>query len=290
MIDLHTHTSFSDGDLSPQQLIDRATQSGIRALAITDHDCIDAHQMIAAGIVQPPAEMDIIPGVEISTRWDNQEIHILGLCINSHNAALTDLLLQQQERRRSRAQAMAMKLERTGVCGLLKYLDTLPCKAVGRNHVADFLIGQAVVTSKQQAFSKFLAKHGRAYVAADWCSIADAAKAINEAGGIAVLAHPDRYTLSKPKFRRLLDEFCATGGQGLEVSYSNLNIDVLQNLAKICAERKLWASAGSDFHSPTHSWMDLGRIRQLPPICREQAIWHHPAWLNYARPVDTMPA
>jgi predicted metal-dependent phosphoesterase TrpH len=283
MIDLHTHSCLSDGELSPQHLIERASLAGIQTLAITDHDCIDAHHLLATGKLSHPENMDIIPGTEISTRWDNQEIHVLGLCIDVHDASLNCLLQQQQQRRRNRAEAISLKLERAGICGLLRYLDTLPCHAVGRNHVADFLISQGLIANKQQAFSKYLARNARAYVAAEWCSIADAVQVIRNAGGIAALAHPDRYTLSKPKFRRLLDEFCAAGGTGLEVSYSNLNTDVLQNLATICAERGLWATVGSDFHSPAHNWMDLGRIRQLPPVCKDQAIWHHPAWQKYAR-------
>lgn len=157
---------------------------------------------------------------------------------------------------------------------------------MGRLHIADFLVSQGKVSSKQQAFSKYLAKNGKAYVSAQWCSVGEAVTAIIDSGGVAAIAHPDRYTLSRPRFNRLIDEFVEAGGNGIEVSYSNLNPDVLANLARISREKSLWATAGSDFHSPHHHWMDLGKIRRLPEQCTEQAIWHHPRWQVFARPVE----
>lgn len=286
MIDLHSHTWLSDGHLGPAQLIARAESVGVRHLAITDHDCIAAHTQIQSGAVSVPQSMDIISGVEISTVWENQEIHIIGLLVETENSNLNQLLESQQERRRDRAGAIDKKLQRAGICGLSAYLSEQPCQAVGRNHVADFLISQSVVSSKQQAFTRYLAKRGNAYVSASWCTIDEAVAAITAAGGVAVLAHPDRYPLSKPKFKRLVDEFCAAGGEAIEVSYSNLNPDVLKNLAVICHEKSLWASVGSDFHSPDNTWMEMGRIRRLPEICRDRAIWLHPRWARLARPVE----
>ncbi|ALO45869.1 PHP domain-containing protein [Pseudohongiella spirulinae] len=286
MFDLHSHTSLSDGELSPQNLIIRAHSAGLQCLAITDHDCIDAHLQIERGQITVPESLDIIPGTEISTGWENQEIHILGLLINQHDQPLRSLLQEQQQRRRERAAQIGKKLERAGICGLEHHLNILACAAPGRLHIADFLLKQGKVTSKQQAFSKYLAKKGKAYVSAQWCSIGEAVAAIRHAGGVAAIAHPDRYTLSRPRFNRLIDEFVEAGGNGIEVSYSNLNPDILSNLARISREKSLWATAGSDFHSPQHHWMDLGRIRRLPEQCAEQAIWHHPRWQIFARPVE----
>ncbi|HBN15445.1 MAG: PHP domain-containing protein [Pseudomonadota bacterium] len=285
MIDLHSHTRFSDGHLDTAALLQRASSLGIQQLAITDHDCVDAHLQIASGAVDVPDQLDIIPGTEISTRWDNQEVHVLGLMVDINNATLSELLAQQQQRRQERAAKIGIQLERAGHCGLQTWLQSLGCTAVSRVHVAEFLVQQGVVKSKQQAFSKYLARRGRAYVPAEWCSISEAVEAIQAAGGVAALAHPDRYPLSRPKFRRLIDEFVDAGGDALEVSYSNLNQDMLKNLSVIAAERKLWATVGSDFHSPKHTWMDLGKIRRLPEICRDQGIWRHPKWTQFARPV-----
>jgi 3',5'-nucleoside bisphosphate phosphatase len=286
MLDLHSHTSLSDGELSPQSLLNRALGAALQCLAITDHDCIDAHLQIKNGQISPPDSLDIIPGTEISTRWENQEIHILGLLIDRDDQPLQSLLLAQQQRRRERAAQIGKKLERAGVCGLDHHLENLPCSAVGRAHIADFLVHQGKVGSKQQAFSKYLAKNGKAYVSAQWCSVGEAVAAITQAGGVAAIAHPDRYSLSRPRFNRLIDEFIEAGGNGIEVSYSNLNPDILANLARISREKSLWATAGSDFHSPHHHWMDLGRIRRLPELCAELAIWRHPRWQEFARPVE----
>lgn len=276
MIDLHSHTWFSDGLLSPQALLQRADELGIRQLAITDHDSVAAHRSLAARDI--PAALQLITGVEISTLWDNREIHIVGVFIDIDNAALNDLLQRQQTKRRQRALDIGVKLEKAGITGLEDYLATQPCEAVSRNHIADFLIAGGHATGKQQAFSKHLGKRGRFHSAADWCSVSEAVMAIRAAGGIAVVAHPDRYKLNRIKLRRLLAEFSEAGGDALEVSYSNLHPDKMKNLADLCCELEMWASVGSDFHTPHTTWMDLGRVRKLPAHCEDRALWLHPRW------------
>lgn len=276
MIDLHSHTWFSDGTLSPQALLARADALGMRYFAITDHDSVAAHQALSAQDIPPG--MHLIPGVEISTLWDNREIHIVGLFVDITAPKLLALLQTQQEKRRTRALNMGLKLEKAGITGLEQYLNQLPCEAIGRNHIADFLIAGGHAHTKQQAFSKHLGKRGRFYTSADWCEIGEAVAAIEAAGGISVVAHPDRYKLNRIKLRRLLTEFRDTGGDALEVSYSNLHPDHMEKLAALAKELDLWASVGSDFHTPDTTWMDVGRIRKLPAPCEHRAIWLHPTW------------
>lgn len=276
MIDLHSHTWFSDGLLSPQALLQRAAGLNIRQLAITDHDSVAAHRELAATDV--PDGLQLIPGVEISTLWDNREIHIVGLFIDINDTPLNALLQRQQAKRRQRALDISRKLETAGITGLEDYLKTQPCEAVSRNHIADFLIAGGHATSKQQAFSKHLGKRGRFHSNANWCSISEAVAAIRSARGIAVVAHPDRYRLNRVKLRRLLAEFTEAGGDALEVSYSNLHPDKMRNLADLCCEMGMWASVGSDFHTPNTTWMDLGRVRKLPAHCENRALWLHPRW------------
>lgn len=276
MIDLHSHTWFSDGLLSPQALLQRADQLDIRQLAITDHDSVAAHRHLAVGDI--PEGLQVIAGVEISTLWDNREIHIVGLFIDVDNRPLNDLLQRQQAKRRQRALDIGAKLEKAGITGLQDYLKALPCEAISRNHVADFLIAAGHASSKQQAFSKHLGKRGRFHSNADWCSISEAVTAITSANGIAVVAHPDRYKLNRVKLRRLLSEFTEAGGDALEVSYSNLHPEKMKNLADLCCELDMWASVGSDFHTPHTTWMDLGRVRKLPAHCDDRALWLHPRW------------
>ncbi len=274
--DLHTHSWYSDGTLSPEALVARAADCNIQYLAITDHDSTGAWQSLTPQ--QVPDGLMLVPGVEISTLWEGREIHIVGLFVNDQHPGLTALLQQHQELRRIRAQAIADKLAASGITGLMAHLDTLPCQAISRNHIADFLIERGLAGNKQQAFSKLLGARGRYRAPAQWCDIGTACRTLVDAGGLAVLAHPDRYRLTGVRMNRLLSEFSEAGGEAMEVSYSNLNPDKLAHLGDLCEAHRLWASIGSDFHTPDREWMDIGKIRHLPRNCRERAVWHHPLW------------
>jgi predicted metal-dependent phosphoesterase TrpH len=276
LADLHAHTWYSDGSLAPEVLLARAAANQLTHLAITDHDTTAALDTISAHWIAPG--LTLIPGVEISSLWDRQEIHIVGIGIDRQDTTLQTLLLGQQALRRERAAEMDMRLQKAGITGLQAYLSSLPCTAVGRNHVAQFLIDKGVARSKEHAFKNFLGDRGRYGAAAKWCSIEAAIAAIRAAGGIAILAHPNRYKISNPALRRLVSEFKAAGGQGIEVSYSNLDADRMDHLASLCLSNELWASTGSDFHTPTNHWMDLGKFRYLPARCADRAIWLHPEW------------
>lgn len=275
MIDLHSHTYLSDGELSPQQLIDRAVALGIQQLAITDHDSVGAHRLLS------PFQHDslqLLSGVEISTQWEGREVHIVGILFDLDDQNLTSLLTRQQESRRIRAEDIARQLDSAGMTGLMAYLNKLPCESLGRTHIASFLVEAGYVGSKQSAFSKYLGKRGRIKTSIPWCEISDAVERIRAAGGLSILAHPDRYDFNRVKLRRLLAEFAEAGGDAVEVSYSNLHPEKLAVLAQATIEAGLWASVGSDFHTPSNAWMDLGRIRQLPANCAARAIWYHPRW------------
>ena len=276
LADLHSHTWLSDGTLPPQALIQRALDNQVTHLAITDHDTTAAFDAIDAW--PQPEQLTLIPGVEISCLWEQREIHVVGLGFNRHEQTLQDLLQRQQQLRWQRAQDMDLQLQKAGITGLTRYLETLPCRAVSRNHVADFLIERGVARSKSHAFKKHLGDRGRFRVSAQWCTIAEAIAAIQGAGGLAVLAHPNRYSISNPKLRRLTQEFAAHEGQGFEVSYSNIDPNVMNYMATLCTDNGLWASTGSDFHTPTQQWMDLGKFRRLPATCADRAIWMHPGW------------
>lgn len=279
--DLHTHTWYSDGVLSPSDLMNRARERGISHLAMTDHDSVAAVTTLDQAEI--PEGLEIIAGTEISCLWQEREIHVLGLFIDPLHPPLQRLLATQQQARRQRVAALDRQLCHEGIEGLAAYIETLPCESPGRNHAADFLIRQGLAASRQQAFKKFLGKKGRFRVRAQWCDIPSAVAAIGDAGGVAVLAHPDRYRLNRGKLQRLIGDFAECGGQAMEVSYSNLQPDRLQKLADNSEAFGLWASAGSDFHDPSLTWMDIGRIRRLPENCAARAIWHHPRWRGIDR-------
>lgn len=275
MIDLHSHTWLSDGELSPQQLIERAVSLGIQQLAITDHDSIGAHQLLAPFRHE---SLQLLSGVEISTQWEGREVHIVGILFDLGNTDLQRLLTRQQALRRERAEDIARQLDKAGMTGLMEYLNKLPCESLGRTHVASFMVDAGYVGSKQTAFSKYLGKRGRIQTSIPWCEVAEAVACIRAAGGLSILAHPDRYDFNRVKLRRLLAEFAGAGGDAVEVSYSNLHPEKLKALAERTIEAGLFASVGSDFHTPSNAWMDLGRIRQLPANCASRAIWYHPRW------------
>ena len=276
LADLHSHTYYSDGVLAPDVLIERALTNKLTHLAITDHDTTEAFDHL--GDLPDPDILTVIAGVEVSCLWEQREIHVVGIALDRHNVDLQTLLLQQQNLRRQRAQEMDMRLQKAGITGLMRYIDTLPCKAVSRNHVAQFLIDRGIARSKDHAFKNFLGDRGKFGAQAQWCELGTAVAAIKGAGGIAILAHPNRYNISNQKLRRLVSEFAACGGEGMEVSYSNLDPNKIAHMAALCEEHELWASTSSDFHTPVNHWMDLGKFRHLPPQSAERAIWLHPGW------------
>ncbi|MDP3517229.1 MAG: PHP domain-containing protein [Pseudohongiella sp.] len=282
MIDLHSHTWLSDGDLSPLALAERAVQLGIRQLAITDHDSIAAHFALKTFVSN---DFQLLTGVEISTNWEGREVHLVGLLFDLEDTALTSLLVQQQQLRWSRADNLGIQMEKAGMPGLSNYLQQLPCESVGRTHIAEYMVKAGYVGSKQLAFSKYLGKRGRFQTSIPWCDLQHATQILRQAGGLTVLAHPDRYDFNRARLKRLISVFAEAGGDAIEVSYSNLHPEKMSALAEHTLQAGLWASVGSDFHTPSNTWMDLGRIRQLPPSCAARAIWYHPRW-NVALPAN----
>ena len=274
-IDLHTHSHFSDGGHSPQFVAGRARSNGVSHLALTDHDCLEGYLAIEQLVL--PDELQLVAGVEISTLWDKQEIHIVGLCINPQHPGLNELLANQQQRRWERLMGFDRKLVKAGISGLDHYVHSLPCRSPGRAHVAHFLADNTRLGTQKKAF-RTLTRNGRFYVRPDWCSMPTAVQQIKDAGGIAVIAHPHRYPLSKSRVRRLLQDFRTAGGEAMEICCSNMTRDPITQLAQLCLEFELWASAGSDFHNSSAHWMDIGRLAPFPDSVIKNAIWLHPRW------------
>lgn len=272
--DLHSHSYYSDGKLSPAQLLLRAADNQITHLAITDHDCTTALQELK----NAKFELTLITGVEISCDWNSKEIHVVGLDFDLEQNQMNQLLTAQQAKRKHRVAKIDQRLVELGHTGLIQYLDTLPCVSYTRSHVADFLVEKGICKNRQKAFKNFLGKKGRCYVASEWCSLSEAVTTINTAGGIAVLAHPGRYPLSKSKLESLVADFADCGGGALEVIYSNIDPHTQQRLTELTKSYSLYASLGSDFHDSAAHWMDLGRIASFNPETKKNAIWLHPRW------------
>lgn len=285
--DLHTHSLYSDGSETTHYLLTTAVANGLSHLALTDHDCVSGVRELWQRLPQADEGADtlltVMAGVEISCDWNGLEIHVVGLLESPETPALQALLEGQQRRRADRMAAIDSKLEAAGITGLGRALAALPATALTRSHAADFLVAQGHCKTKQKAFKSYLAKRGKAYVAAQWCSLVEAVEAIASAGGIAVLAHPSRYPLTRRKLMSLLSDFKLAGGEAMEVSYANLDPSAKKRLLELAEAFGLLHSCGSDFHSAQASWTTLGKFPKLEPSATKNAIWQHPKWHSIER-------
>lgn len=258
--DLHSHTTLSDGRLTPAELVARAAERGVDVLAITDHDTVAA---IAPARAAAAATLTVVAGVEISARWCEKELHIVGLGVDIHNPVLTEGLAVQREARRARAEEMGRRLAKMGVVEAYQGVLGYGAESLGRGHFVHFLMENAYAKDNAQVFKRFIGKDCTGYVPGRWMSLDAAVGLIHAAGGQAVLAHPGRYKFSNGKLRLLLEELAGLGQAGVEVSYPNQQAGEVERLTRACRDFGLAGSAGSDFHSPM-PWTELGRVRPLP--------------------------
>lgn len=267
-IDLHSHSLYSDGSLSPSDLFGLAAQRGVEMLALTDHDSIAGLE--EARLASEAAGIRLIEGVEISVMWGKTLLHVLGLNIDARQVLLQDRLRRQAEARGLRARLIADRLAALGQGDCWEYVLTAADgdpDRVGRTHFARYLLDTGRVRNLQQAFNKFLAEGKPAAVPIPWISLPEAIQWITEAGGVPVLAHPSRYGLSQTRLRALLQEFRALGGVGMEVSSGAERPNVVQQLAALAQRFELRASQGSDYHGAHMPWLKLGVFPELPKAC-----------------------
>ncbi|RJL53043.1 RNase RNM [Pectobacterium carotovorum] len=274
LYDLHSHTTASDGLLTPTALVSRAVDMRVSVLAITDHDTTAGLDEAQHTIAQQGLPLRLIPGVEISTLWENHEIHIVGLGMDSAHPALTKLLQQQAECRQSRAEQIAARLEKNRIPDALAGAQRLATGGqITRAHFARYLIELGIAANMNQVFKKYLAKGKIGYVPPQWCTIPQAIEAIHQSGGVSVLAHPGRYDLTAKWLKRLLATFAESGGIAMEVAQCQQAPDERTQLGRYARDFNLMASQGSDFHLPC-AWIELGRKLWLPADV--EPVWHHP--------------
>lgn len=272
-IDLHSHTYYSDGHLSPKELIERAHTMQVDVLAITDHDTIEGVAEAQAYQALQKRAMQIICGVEFSTSWHNFDIHVLGLNVDAANPLFLQRLTVQAEERDRRAQQISEKLAKVGIEDVFASAKALAgVGQITRAHFARVLVERQLVNDMESAFKKYLGKGKKAHVKPQWISIEEAIMWIHDAGGKAVLAHPGHYDLSTKWLKRLIAEFSQLGGDGMEVIHSHLSPEKRKLLADLASQHQLMASSGSDFHYPNR-WTELGKNLNLPsqlvPIWRD---------------------
>jgi hypothetical protein len=262
--DLHSHSTFSDGTLSPRDLVRRAAEQGVELFALTDHDELGGLAEAAAGAGE--FGLAFVPGVEISVTWAERTVHVVGLGIDPANAALRDGLATVRSGRTERARRMAEQLAAVGIGGAfdgaLKHVGNP--QLISRTHFARFLVERGVCRDTREVFGRYLVEGKPGYVPHRWARLAQAVRWIVEAGGVAVIAHPGRYRFTENELWALAVEFRELGGTGIEVVTSNHGAAEAQRFAEMAIEFGFEASRGSDFHGPGESNAELGRVGALP--------------------------
>jgi hypothetical protein len=261
-VDLHTHSTCSDGVLRPQALVALLAASGIRLFSLTDHDTVDGLE--AAGAAARAAGIIAIPGIELSATWQGRGVHVVGLGIDPDAKALRAALGDLGARRALRAEAIAQRLERAGAPGRAMRAATREHAVPTRTHMARALVALGAARDVGEAFRRFLAKGAPGYVATEWPTLEATVAVVNGAGGRAVLAHPLRYTLSAGQRRQLAAAFKAAGGAALEVVTGGAPSHQVETATGLCLRAGLEGSVGSDCHDPALPWQRPDRLAKLP--------------------------
>jgi len=268
--DLHNHTAASDGLLSSSALVELAVRNGCDGLALTDHDTVDG--LREADTAARRLRLRFIHGVEISVSWSpsgdakSTTLHIVGLGIDAENVVLTAGLDSIREGRIARARLMGEDFARVGMPGMFDAAYALAGNKsmLGRTHFARALVNAGRVSEVGKAFNRYLTPGRPGYVPHQWATLADAIAWIRAAGGVAVIAHPGRYKLSKAEMTQLMGEFKDAGGAAIEVVTGSHSPPQFREYAARAREFGFLASRGADFHGFAESHYQPGRLPPLP--------------------------
>ncbi|MEA1962536.1 MAG: PHP domain-containing protein [Bacillota bacterium] len=249
MYDLHVHTTASDGTLTPEEVLLEANRIGLNGLAITDHDTVDGLQAAKDLIHEKGIEIAFIPGIEMNSELDEEEIHILGYFIDDQNKAMESRLQEIVTLRKSRAEAMVEKLKVAGLDLSFELVQRYAGGAlVGRPHIARAMIHQGYVNTVSEAFRLYLGKGRPGYVPRYKFLPNEAIELIKNAGGVLVLAHPGLIKSQENVLRVI-----KMGMEGIEVYYPKHSTKEIKNYLALATEKKLLITGGSDFHGPGSS-------------------------------------
>ncbi|MBI2836458.1 MAG: PHP domain-containing protein [Chloroflexi bacterium] len=243
-VDLHVHSTASDGRLSPAEVIHEAARLGLTYIALADHDTVNGIEEALETARDYPG-LTMIPGVEINTDVPKGEAHILGYCIGCQHSELLETLARLRDSREGRAQQMIAKLVKLGMpIEWERVREIAGTGSVGRPHIAQALLEKGYISTIREAFDKYLASGGPAHVEREKISPADAVHLVVRAGGLPVLAHP--FTVPDPE--PLIVELKAHGLEGIEVHYNHYSDEERKKLGALARKYQLIATGGSDYH------------------------------------------
>ena len=261
-IDLHVHSTASDGTLTPAEVVDRAVELGLSAFALTDHDTLrgvaEAKERAAFHKANGHA-IEVYSGVEISAAYKNKDIHILGLLVDETNEILERILNSFLENRNRRNEKVIEKFAERGIEISMEELTAdAPDSVITRAHFARVLMKKGIVTSVQEAFEKYIGDDGPCYVAREYMSPEQAISSIRKAGGVPVLAHPLLYNLPHDELYALVERLKKASLKGIEVYYSNNCGQDEANVKALANHFGLICTGGSDFHGAVKPAIELG--------------------------------
>ena len=256
-IDLHVHSTSSDGTFTPSELVSYGIKKGLKAFALTDHDTTDGireAQEAARG-----KQITVIPGIELSTAWQNKDIHILGLNIEPENVRFQNILRGFQLEREKRNMKIIKKMQEQGLhISYQDMVNNFPDSVWTRAHFARFLADTDQVHTISEAFSRFLGDHAPCFVPREKVTPFQAISLIHEGGGKAALAHPLLYHMTPQQLEDLAALLVKNGLDGIEAIYSsNRGMDET-NMRRLARRYNLFITGGSDFHGSNNPSIDLG--------------------------------
>lgn len=263
-VDLHTHTTKSDGSYTPVQLVDYAIEKGLSAVAITDHDTTEglAEAIAHAASLkeQGKPSIEVIPGIELSTKYENEkEVHIVGLYISYDSLVFQETLQAFVNSRIQRNIKMCNRLKEAGIdISFDKLQAENPGAVITRAHYASYLVKYGYVKSNADAFSQYLGDHTKYFVPREKVTPAQAVKLLLDAGGIPILAHPPLYHMGKERLEHLVADLKSTGLMGIETLYSSYNQQDERDMLSLAKTYDLLCSGGSDFHGANKPGLELG--------------------------------
>jgi predicted metal-dependent phosphoesterase TrpH len=276
-IDLHNHSYYSDGVLSPSEIVLLAKEQGCDVFALTDHDTTDG--LLEAQQKADEIGLQLVHGVEVSAMWSNMTVHIVGLGVDIDNEVLRQGLQRHQEFRQIRAEKMARGLGGAGVFNALEKVNIVAKKGmITRTHFAQMLVQEGVCKDMRSVFKRFLTGKKPGGVGGKWAEFDEVIEWIHAAGGKAVLAHPLRYRMTNTKIKRLLSHLSGAGLDGVEVVTGSSSSDEITLVSQWAKEFGLLASIGSDYHGWPNQRVRIGHLQDMPNV--NETIWKDWSWQN----------